>query len=54
MSRFTKEEAGRAEEALNAIMKGIPKSKVVNFIGEFNDLFLFISAVKAAAPSEKK
>jgi len=52
--KFTKEEAVASEEALTEIMKAMPKSKAIDFIGHFNDLFLFLGAAKAAAPPEKK
>ena len=52
--RFTKEECTSCEEALNEIMKAMPKSKVTEFIGHFNDLFLFLTAAKAVAPNEEK
>jgi len=49
---FSKEEAESCKEALDEVMKAMPKSKVVNFIGHFNDIFLFLSAAKEAAPEE--
>jgi hypothetical protein len=51
--RFTKQEAQSVTEALEEIMKAFPKARVGNFIGHFNDLFLFLSAAKAAAPEAK-
>ena len=50
--RFNKEEAENCQEALNEIMKSMGK-KAVNFIGHFNDLFLFLSAAKLAAPEKE-
>ena len=50
--RFTKEECVNCREALDEIMKGMSKSKVGNFIGNFNDLFLFLNAAHEAAPNE--
>lgn len=50
---FTKEECDSVKEALKEIIKAMPKSKVGDFIGHFNDLFLFINTAKKAAPSEK-
>ena len=50
--KFSKEECASCEDALKEIMEAMPKSKVVDFIGHFNDLFLFLTAAKAVAPSE--
>lgn len=50
--QFTKEEAQENIESLDLIMKAMPNGKLANFIGEFNDLFLFLNAAKNAAPSE--
>ena len=53
--KFSKEEAVSCEEALNEIMKeAVPKSRCAEYIGHFNDLFLFLTAAKEAAPSEKE
>lgn len=51
--KFSKEECKSCEEALNEIMKAMPKNKVGEFVGHFNDLFLFLTAAKAAAPNEE-
>lgn len=40
---FTAEEAKACREALDEIMKAMPKSKALDFIGHFNDIFLFLS-----------
>jgi len=52
--RFTKEECINCEEALTEVMTAMPKSKAMDFIGHFNDLFLFLTAAKAVAPNEEK
>ena len=49
---FTKEEATFTEDAINELFGAIPKSKKMNYIGHLNDIFLFISAAKEAAPNE--
>lgn len=51
--RFTKEEAKECHEALDEIMKAMPKTKLMNFVGHFNDIFLFLNACIKEAPSEK-
>lgn len=51
--QFTRQEAKSVTEALEEIMEAIPKSKAMNFVGHFNDLFLFLRAATAKAPSEK-
>jgi hypothetical protein len=50
--KFTKEEAAHAETCAQTIINLLPKSKIVNVMGEMNDLYLFLSAAKAAAPAE--
>jgi len=47
---FTKEEAKETEDALQEIMEAFPKKKALDFIGHFNDVFLFLAAAKQAAP----
>ncbi len=51
---FTKEEAAHAEETLKEIMESMSKEKCIEFVGHFNDLFLFIEAAKAWAPQKVK
>jgi len=50
---FTKQEADATTEALNEIMKSMSKTKCLDFLGHFNDIFCFITAAKAAAPDKK-
>ena len=52
--KFSKEEAENCTETLNEIMKNMSKNKVGEFIGHFNDIFLFLTAAKQAAPTEKQ
>jgi hypothetical protein len=52
--KASKEEASSCEEALREIMKAFPKSKAMDFVGHFNDIFLFINACKKVLPSEKE
>ena len=51
--KASKEEAESCKEALDEVMKAMPKSKAMDFIGHFNDLFLFLDAVARVLPSEK-
>ena len=51
---FTKEEAKESTEALDEIMKAFPKSKAMEFIGHFNDIFLFLGSCQRECPSEIK
>jgi hypothetical protein len=51
---FTKEECNAANEALTEVMEAFPKSKALYFIGHFNDIFLFLSAVKKHIENEEK
>jgi len=43
---ITKEKAKDMGEALNEIMKAMPKTKVMDFVGHFNDLFVFLGEVE--------
>lgn len=48
---FTKEEAAETKKAVEEVMKAFPKAAFfAEFIGHFNDIFLFLSAAEAAAP----
>ena len=51
---FTKEEAQATIEAVQEVMEGMSKKKKVEFIGHFNDIFLFLEAAKRVAPEEGK
>jgi hypothetical protein len=51
---FTKQEAVETEKALKEVMEAFPKKQFMEFVGHFNDIFLFIAAAKKAAPEEKK
>ena len=51
---FTKEEGVATREAVDEIMKAMPKSKVMDFVGHFNDIFLFLNAAIEAAPNESE
>jgi hypothetical protein len=50
--QFTKREARNVREALQEILDALPKSKQLEFLGHFNDLFLFLDAAEKAAPDE--
>lgn len=50
--KFTKEEAEHAETCAKAIIDALPKKKMMGLIGAMNDLYLFLSAAKQAAPNE--
>lgn len=52
-NKFNKEEAQECYDALDEIMKGILKTKAGEFIGHFNDIFLFLNAAKEAAPEKE-
>ena len=52
--KFSKEEAKSCHEALDEVMKAFPKSKVGEFVGHFNDIFLFLDVCINEAPSEEK
>ena len=52
--KFSREEAESCREALDEVMKAFPKSKVGEFAGHFNDIFLFLGAAGKVAPSEEE
>jgi hypothetical protein len=54
IGEFTKEEGAVAKECLEEIMKAFPRSKAAGYIGEFNELALFIEAAIRKAPNESK
>ena len=49
---FTKEEAAEIEGEFQEVFEALSKKKQMNFFGHANDIYLFIAAAKAAAPSE--
>lgn len=49
---FTKQEAQEVKKAVDAIFTALPKSKQMNYLGELNDVLLFIEAAARAAPNE--
>ena len=52
--KASKEEAKESQIALDEIMKAMPKTKVVEFVGHFNDLFLFLTAAEKVLPLEEE
>jgi hypothetical protein len=48
--KFCKGEAESCDKALNEIMDAMPPKKRMEYLGHFNDLFLFLAAAKRAAP----
>ena len=51
--KFSKEECKATQEAVEDIMKNaIPKGKSLDYIGHFNDIFLFLGACMQVAPNE--
>lgn len=49
-SRFTKQEADHILEIVDTLFEAIPKSKRYAYLGELNDVCLFIEAAKREAP----
>jgi len=47
---FTKEEAQATIDAVNEVLEGMSKKKKMEYLGHFNDIFLFLEAAKQAAP----
>ncbi len=50
--QFTKQEADATEEAVKELFEALSKPKQREFLGHLNDIALFISAAKKAAPEE--
>lgn len=48
--RFVKAEAQNVIDATKEIMDAMPKKKLMEFLGHFNDVLLFLEAAKRAAP----
>ena len=51
-TRFTKEEAKRVYGLFDEIFSLLSKNKKVEYIGEANDIYLFLKAAESVAPSE--
>ena len=51
---FTKQETTRIEEAVNALFEAIPRSRRFNYLGHWNDIFLFLAAAKQVAQDESE
>lgn len=49
---FTKEEAAETSKAVEELFEALPKGKKFEYAGHLNDIMIFLSAAKAAAPSE--
>lgn len=49
---FTKEEADETAKAVEEMFTGLTKTKQGDFLGHLNDILLFVSAAKKAAPEE--
>ena len=47
---FTKQEATRTEEAVSEMFAAISKRKQGEYFGHLNDICLFLTAAKKAAP----
>ena len=50
---FTKKWAAHANNCAKNIINQLSKSKMMDVIGEMNDLYLFLAATKEAAPEDK-
>lgn len=48
---FTQEETQATIEAVKEVMEGMSKRKQMEYLGHFNDIFLFLEAAKRAAPA---
>jgi len=51
---FTKEEAQSVIDATKEVFEALPKRLIGEYIGHFNDIFLFLEAAKKNAPEENK
>lgn len=49
---FTKQEAQETIETVKEIMDALSKRKQGEYLGHFNDVFLFLEAAKRNAPDE--
>lgn len=50
--QFSKEEADETLKSMKEVMDAFPKKRTMEFIGHFNDIFLFLEAAKRSAPAE--
>jgi len=51
--KASKEEAKATMEAVEELIKAIPKSRLANYFGHANDIFLFLDACERVLPSEE-
>ena len=49
---FTKEEILEVRKSFDEILEALPKSKLVNYLGHANDVYLFLAAADKVAPSK--
>ena len=49
---FTKAEAKEMEDTFTEVFKALSKPKQCEFLGHANDIYLFLTAAKKAAPEE--
>lgn len=52
--RFTKQEAEETSVSVEELFGAIPKTRRLECIGHLNNILLFLSAAKKAAPDEEK
>jgi hypothetical protein len=50
--QFTKQEADSIKAAVDEIFDALPRKKRLDFLGDLNDILLFIHAAREAAPNE--
>jgi hypothetical protein len=51
---FTKEEGEFVKEGLNEVLEDLSDEKTMDYLGHFNDAFMFIDAAIQEAPSEEE
>ena len=52
--QFTKQEAVETKKSVEELFDAIPKSKRMGFLGQLNDIILFINAAGRIAPDESE
>lgn len=51
---FTKQEAQETIDSVKEILETLSRRKQAEFLGHFNDIFLFLEAAKKNAPDENE
>jgi hypothetical protein len=52
LGKFSKEEIATVRECVDELIKGIPKTRRSQFLGEANEIYVFLIEAERFAPNE--